>query len=50
MTAGTPPEIRLLLREPGIPDSHFVGAMIAMGWPAQPDRLLVKKQDVIKRN
>lgn len=48
MTICDEPEIRALLRSWGIPDTHIVWAAIAMGWPAQPGRLLAKKQDVIK--
>ena len=48
MTICDEPEIRALLRGYGIPDTHIVWASIAMGWPAQPGKLLAKKQDVIK--
>lgn len=48
MTICDEPEIRALLRGYGIPDTHIVWAAIAMGWPAQPGKLLAKKQDVIK--
>lgn len=48
MTICDEPEIRPLLRSYGISDTHIVWAAIAMGWPAQPGKLLAKKQDVIK--
>ena len=48
MTICDEPEIRALLRGYGIPDTHIVWAAVAMGWPAEPGRLLAKKQDVIK--
>lgn len=48
MTICDEPEIRALLRGYGISDTHIVWATIAMGWPAQPGKLLAKKQDVIK--
>ena len=48
MTICDDPDIRALLRGYGIPDMHIVWAAIAMGWPAQPGKLLAKKQDVIK--
>lgn len=48
MTICDEPEIRALLRGYGIPDTHIVWAAIVMGWPAEPGKLLAKKQNVIK--
>lgn len=48
MTICDESDIRALLRSYGIPNTHIVWAAIAMGWPAQPGKLLAKKQDVIK--
>ena len=42
------PEIRELLREYDIPDSHIVWTALLMGYPAQPGRLLAKKMDVVR--
>lgn len=42
------PEIRGLLQEYGIPDSHIVWAALLMGYPAQPGKLLAKKMDVAR--
>lgn len=42
------PEIRELLQEYGIPDSHIVWAALLMGYPAQPGKLLAKKMDVAR--
>lgn len=41
------PEIRELLNSYGIPDNHIVWAMVAMGYPEKPGKLLAKKENVI---
>lgn len=42
------PEIRALLQEYGIPDTHIVWAMLAMGYPAKESKMLAKKKNVIR--
>lgn len=41
------PEIRTLLQEYGIPDTHIVWATLALGYPAKEAKLLAKKKNVI---
>ena len=48
MTLCDEPEIRNLLDEYGIPQSHTVWAMVALGYPKAPGKLLAKKENVIK--
>ena len=48
MTLCDKPEIRNLLDEYGIPQSHTVWAMVALGYPKAPGKLLAKKENVIK--
>lgn len=42
------PEIRELLQEFEIPDTHIVWAALLMGYPAHQGKLLAKKLDVVK--
>lgn len=42
------PEIRELLREYEIPDSHIVWTALLMGYPAKSGKLLAKKMDVVR--
>lgn len=48
MTICDEPEIRTLLREYGIPDTHIVWATLAMGYPANQGKMLAKKTGVIR--
>lgn len=42
------PEIRKLLDSYEIPARHTVIAMLALGWPKEPGKLLAKKHNVVK--
>ena len=48
MTLCDEPEIRALLREFELPDTHIVWTMLALGYPAQEGRLLARRQNVVK--
>ena len=41
-------DVRALLREFGLPDTHIVWAILALGYPAHEGRLLARRQNVVK--
>lgn len=47
MTLCDEPAVRALLDSYGVPGRHIVWAMVAMGYPKEPGRLLAKKEDVV---